>query len=178
MRVIIICLLCMIFCSTSEVSGQGSVKKIVRQLKKTEHYQGISLPGWLIRAGLKLATNDDNQATLSGLVRVSKKIKRIRVATTTLDIKKYDTKAIVNNFAKSVQEKDRFEEYVSVKEEDRNLKIMVQDDHDVIRNVIILSEENGEIAFIHLKSNLTMEDLKDLSFNKIKTESSLAQLNH
>jgi hypothetical protein len=177
MRVIIICFLCTIICSTLEVNGQSSVNKIVKQLKKTEHYEGISVPGWLIRLGLKLATNDDNQATLSGLARISKKIKRIRVATTTLDIKKYNTKAIVNNFVKSVQEKDRFEEYISVREEDQNLKIMVQEDQDVIKNVIILSEDNGEIAFIHIKSNLTMEDLKSLSFNKIKAESSLVNSN-
>ena len=59
---------------------------------------------------------------------------------------------------------------MSVKSEDQNLKIMVLEDEEVIKNLIILSEDHGEIAMIHLKTNLTPDDLKNLSFNQLRAK--------
>jgi hypothetical protein len=178
MKAILIFFTCIILSSTTELKAQSSVDKMFEQIKKTEQYEGISIPGWLFRLGLSIAAKDDMDISESGLLELSKKIKKIKIATTNLDLKKYNTKAILNNFAKSVHQKDRFEEYVSVREEDQHLKIMVQENDDVIKNVVILSEDKGDIAVIHIKSNLTMDDLKRISFSKLKNESISNQSNN
>jgi len=153
------------------VSGQSSVKKIVKQLKNTENYEGISLPGWLIRMGLNLAVKVEGDESNSELFKWAGKIKHLRVATTKLNTKKYNTGAIINNFMKEVQENDGFEEYMSVRSEDQHLKIMVQEVDHSIKNLLIFSDENGEIAFIHLKTNFLIEDLQKISFRNIKQDS-------
>ncbi|MBK8516284.1 MAG: DUF4252 domain-containing protein [Saprospiraceae bacterium] len=150
--------------------SQSSVKTIVNQMKKTEHYEGVSIPGWMIRLGLKFVPKDDEDLNSSGLLQIARTIKHLRVATTSLDIKKYDTKAIVRNFMDKVRDKDHFEEYVSVRSEDQNLKILVQEEEEIIKNLVILSEDNGEIAMIHLKTNLSAQDLKNISFRQIKND--------
>ena len=119
---------------------------------------------------MKFVNDEDKELRSSGLLGLAKKVRHLSVATTTLDTKKYNTQAIVNNFIKGVKENDGFEEYVSVRSEDQNLKIMVQEDGDIIRNLVILSEDQGEIAMIHLKTNLTTEDLRNVSFNQIKSD--------
>jgi len=150
------------------ISAQSSVNKIVSQMKKTEQYQGVSLPGWIIRLGLKLV--DESEMSNAGLVSIANKVKHLRVATTTLDIGKYNTKAIVNNFVKGLRDNDQFEEYVSVRSEDQNLKILVQEDEEIIKNLLILSEDGGDIALVHLSTHLTTNDLRNISFSQVKKE--------
>ena len=91
------CLL-MFSMSVTPMSGQSSVKKIMSQLKKTEKYEGISIPGWILRLGYKIVAKGDIDLKESGLLSLAGSIKHLRVATTTLDVNKYNTRAIVNNF--------------------------------------------------------------------------------
>ncbi len=152
-------------------SAQSSVKNIIKQLKKTEHYEGVSIPGWVIRLGLKIAATDDAELDNSGLLQLAGKIKHLRVASTHLDAKKYNTRAIVGNFIKSVIKKDGFHEYVSVRSEDQHLKIMIQEEKDIIKNLLIWSVDGFEIGLIHLKTNISYDDLKAISFNQVKKDS-------
>jgi len=165
-------LLVIVFCfSLESVSAQSSVKDIIKQLKKTENYEGMSIPGWLIRLGLKIAANDDAELNNSGLIQIASKIKHLRVASTNLDSKKYNTRAIVDNFIKTMTERDEFQEYVSVRSEDQHLKIMIQEDHDIIKNLLILSDDGFEISLVHLKTKISYDDLKSISFNQVKLDS-------
>jgi Domain of unknown function (DUF4252) len=160
------------YISAGQVTAQNSVKNIVRQLKKTEHYEGISLPGWVIRLGMKIAESDEKDTLGNfGLKQLVGKIKHLRIATTLLDSKKYNSQSIVNNFIKSVVSKDGFEEYVSVRSEDQHLKILIREDDDRIKNLLVLSNEGEELSLIHLKTNISSEDLKSLSFSQIKKDS-------
>ncbi|MBK8347945.1 MAG: DUF4252 domain-containing protein [Saprospiraceae bacterium] len=164
------CLL-MFSMSVTPMSGQSSVKKIMSQLKKTEKYEGISIPGWILRLGYKIVAKGDIDLKESGLLSLAGSIKHLRVATTTLDVNKYNTRAIVNNFIKSVKEKDGFEEYLSVRSEDQHLKIMMQEHDNLVKNIVILSDDNGEIAIIHAKTHLHLDDLKNISFSQWKNQS-------
>lgn len=172
MKYLIYFLFLSFYFSASQVTAQNSVKNIVKQLKKTEHYEGISLPGWVIRLGLKIAEiNDNDKLENSGLKQLIGKIKHLRVATTQLDSKKYNIPSIVNNFIKNVVKNDAFEEYVSVRSEDQHLKILIREDDEMIKNLLIFSNEWEEISLIHLSTNITSEDLKSLSFSQIKKDS-------
>jgi hypothetical protein len=153
-------------------NGQSSVKSVVNQLKKTDGYEGFYVPGWVIRMGIKLIPKNELDHETRGLLDIAKGIRHIRVATTKLDLTKYNTAAIVKSFASKIKNKDRFEEYVSVRSEDTNLNILVKEHDDVITNLLIMSEDQGEISFIHLKTDLSVDDLKKISFRQLKDESS------
>ena len=68
-------------------------------------------------------------------------------------------------------ERDEFQEYVSVRSEDQHLKIMIQEDHDIIKNLLILSDDGFEISLVHLKTKISYDDLKSISFNQVKKDS-------
>lgn len=153
------------------ISAQSSVKSVVKQLKKTERYEGVSIPGWLVRLGLKLVPDDELDNETRGIFNLASKIKHVRIASTKLDISKYNAKAIVQNFAKKIRDKDQFEDYVSVRSEDTNLNILVQEEDDTIKNLVIMTEDQGEISFIHLKTDITVDDLKKISFRKLHDDS-------
>jgi len=158
--------------SLANISAQKSVKTIVNQLKKTENYEGINIPGWALYLGLKIAERSDDKLKDFELLRIAKHIKSVRVASTSLDQTKYNVVAIVNNFIQSVKEKDQFEEYVSMRSEDQNLKIMVQEKGETIKNILIFSTEGSDLACIHLKTNLHLDDLKNILFSEIKNNTS------
>jgi len=155
----------------SNLSSQKSVNNIINQIKKTEHYKGIKIPGWALYLGLKIAERSDDELKDMDLMRIAKHIKSIRVATTMLDESKFNISAIVNNFIKSVIDKDQFDEYISLRSEDQNLKIMIQEKKDVIKNIVILSADGSDLACIHLKTDLHLDDLKNISFADIKKTS-------
>ena len=158
-------------CSFSFISSsfsQKSVNNIIKQIKNTEHYEGIKIPGWALYLGLKIAESSDDELKDMDLMRIAKHIKSVRVATTKLDESKFNVTAIVNNFIKSVKDKDQFDEYISVRSEDQNLKIMIQEKKDVIKNIVILSAEGSDLACIHLKTDFQLDDLKNISFADIK----------
>lgn len=155
--------------SYTSVQAQTSIDRIFGQLKKTQNYDGASVPGWVIKLGiLAISVQEDDQA--KQLLDIGTKIKNIRVATTTLDLKKYNTQAIVRNFAKNITSEYGFAEYMSVKKEDSHLKIIVQEVEDTIQHLVILNEDKGNITMVHLKTNLTYNDLKNVSFNKLKND--------
>ncbi|MGB4960156.1 MAG: DUF4252 domain-containing protein [Saprospiraceae bacterium] len=171
MKIYLPCTFVLLMIAAVDLPAQKSVNTIVDQLKKTENYEGISIPGWIIRLGIRIAATDDNDIEQNGLLHISKGIKHLRVATTTLDVNKYDPAAIVSNFMQKMRDKDGFEEYVSVRSEDQHLKIMVQEDDDEIKNMVIVNAEGGEIAMIHLKTKLKYEDLRQVSFRQITHDS-------
>ena len=169
MKYLYISILVLIVCLSS-ISAQKSVENIVNQLEKTENYEGINIPGWALYLGLKIAERGDDELKDMNLLRIAKHIKSVGVASTSLDQSKYNNRAILNNFIKSVKEKDQFEEYVSMRSEDQSLKIMVQEKGEVIKNIVIFSADASDLACIHLKTNFNPEDLKNISFSDIKNK--------
>lgn len=172
------CFVILLFtCLHSLSKAQSSVNEIVGQIKKTENYGGIFLPGWVIRLTLNIAAKTDVDFKHNGLTQIAKYIKSIRVATTRLDIKKFNSTAIINNFMATVKDIDNFEEYVSARSEDQNLKILIREKKDMIKNILIMNADGEDIAVVHLKTNLTINDLKNISFNDIKNETSNIKIN-
>lgn len=163
--------------SVSNLVAQKSVKKIVNQLKKTEHYEGINIPGWALYLGLKIAERSDDDIKNMNFIKIAKHIKSVRVASTSLDQTKYNVSAIVDNFIKSVKDKDHFEEYISMRSEDQNLKIMVQEKGEKIKNIIIFSADGGDLACIHLKTNFHPDDIKNISFSEIRNNTNINKIN-
>ncbi|MBK9735758.1 MAG: DUF4252 domain-containing protein [Saprospiraceae bacterium] len=157
-------------CLQFESEAQASVNEMVGQIKKTEHYKGISLPGWIIRLTLKIASKSDADFENNGLAQIANHIQSMRVATTHLDLTKFNTTEIINNFMVNVKDKDGFEEYISARSEDLNLKIMIREKKDVIKNILIMNADGGDIAVVHLKTDMDINDLKNISFNEIKKD--------
>jgi hypothetical protein len=156
--------------STSLSYSQKTVEKMVDQMKKTKRYEGVEIPGYLIRTIFKFATIKDNTLKEKSFYRIVSKIKKATIATTTLEQKKYDNKAIINNFVTKLISDDKYEEYITIKENGQVIRILMKVKDDVIKNLLIISQEGREISLIHLKTKLKISDLKDLNFGEVNTQ--------
>ena len=171
MKTIYTIFICALITQT-KLHSQSSVNHVFKQIQKTEKHESFSFPGWILRLGSKILVKSEPELKNSGLLTLVKKIKSIKVATTQLDITKYNTSAIVNNFIKKVQSKDNFEEYISVRSEDQNIRILIKEEKDIIKNLLILSADGADLAMIHVKTKIHIDDLKKISFADFTKEAS------
>lgn len=172
--IINLCILGLIVLGSVPAAGQRSVRSMVSQLKDSESYEGISIPGWLIRMGAKIAARHNDELRESGILNVAGKIRHLRIA----KAKIHDTKLCENvysRFLRSISQ-DGFEEYVSLRDEDQHLNLFVCQKGDQIRNILIAANDGGEVSLIHLKTRPHPNDLASISFGKlVKNDSATNQ---
>jgi Domain of unknown function (DUF4252) len=153
-----------------ESYAQKSINQIINKLKQTERYEGFEIPGYVIRMTSRIAKWGDKDQQSEDFIKLIKKVKSITVSSTTLDQKKFNNAAIVNSLASKIKEEDSFEEYMAVQNKRENLKVLINDKKDKINNVVIVSSSGRELSFIHLKTALSFDDLKNIDFKSIEKE--------
>lgn len=169
MKPIIILLLlstCLIIPGNAE--GQKSVKKLVREMKKHESYEGISLPGWVIRWGSRIAARHDDEWKESGLAGLVGKIRHLRVATAKMSAVT-TPKGIRSHFVRAIKS-DGFDEYVKLRDDDQHLNLFVREEDGVINSMVLLSDQDGEVSLIHLKTRWTEKDLEGIAFGRLSRQ--------
>lgn len=151
----------------SNISGQRSVDKLIDKMKEHKHAYALTLPGWLIRTGINISTEEELKFE-KGFKELVGGIKRLRVLF--ID----DTTHIENNKLKSIvsqiKEKDGYVDYATVKEEKNLVHVMVKETGTKIKSLVIIANSTDGFTILNLKTDIEMEDLKNanLSFNKSK----------
>lgn len=160
-----LCLLSIFLLNAGQATGQKSVRSIVSQLKEADSYEGISIPGWLVRLGSSFAAKHDDELRESGIAELIRKVRHIRIAKAKVGHRETSDK-MPARFIKSLQE-DGFEEYVRVRDEDQHFNLFVRQQGNQIKNLVLFSNEGGEMSLIHIKTRWTPEDLASISLDKL-----------
>jgi hypothetical protein len=160
----------LILLEPNNIKAQRSIDQIVQKLKETNRYEGFEIPGYVLRWTTKMALWVDKDANSEDFYKIIKKVKGVSVSTTSLDQKKYNNVEIVNNLAKKLENEDSFKEYMSFKNKRENIKILVNENKDIIKNIVILSNYGRELNLIHFKTSLHFEDLKTVDFKTVEKE--------
>lgn len=147
------------------LNGQRSVNKLIDKMKEHKHAYAITLPGWLIRTGINIATEDEHKFE-NGFQELVHGIKRLRVVHVNekVEIENSKMKSIVSQ----IKEKDGYVDYAMVKEDDNLVHVIVKEDETKIKSLVIIAKSEEGFTILNLKTNIEMEELKkaNLSFNK------------
>ncbi len=164
-HIVIFCFIVSI--STVSANAQKATQSIIQKLKQTDRYEGFEVPGYILRWTARIAKfgGKDNQYTK--IYEIIKKVKSVTLAKTTLDQKKFNNKAIVANFARMLKESDQLEEYVAIKDKQANIVVLIQESKDIIKNLVVLNSTGRELSIIHIKSKLSINDLKNINFKDV-----------
>lgn len=153
----------LLICLTSTgTSAQKSVKRFINDVKKVRTSQVATIPGWLIRTGANWAVDGVSEEE-QGYRDIINGIKSLRVAY--LDRGDVIQKKDVLEFARLATEKDGMKEYVKVKDKGNDVLVLIKEKKNRIRNVCIVSRGKSEFAIVHIKTNITMDDLKKAKFS-------------
>ena len=136
-------------------------------MKEHKHAYAITLPGWLIRTGLNLATEEELRFE-KGFQDLIGGIKRLRVLFIDDDVTIENSKLL--SLVSQIKEKDGYVDYATLREEDNQVHVIVKEDGTKIKSLVLIANSDDGFTILNLRTNIEMEDLKnaDLSFNKSK----------
>lgn len=147
------------------MNAQKSVNRLIDELKKDKNAYALTLPGWLLRTGIKIADEGELKYE-KGFQELVNGIKRLRVLY--INKKPNIDRAKLNDLAAQIIAKDEYEDYANIRDQGSNVRVIVKEDNTRIRSIVLLASGEDEFTILNLKTDLDLEDLKnaDLSFNK------------
>jgi len=147
------------------LNGQRSVNRLIDKMKERDHVYALTLPGWLIRTGINLATEEELKFE-QGFQDLVDGIKRLRVLYIDdhVDIENSKLRSIVSQ----IKEKDGYVDYATVRDEDNLVQVIVKEEGTRIKSLVLVANAEDGFTILNLKTDFEMEDLKkaNLSFNK------------
>lgn len=155
----------------TSLNGQRSVDKLIDKMKEHKRAYALTLPGWLIRTGINIATEDELKFE-EGFRELVSGIKRLRVLHIDEGVNIDNSK--LNSIVNQMKEKDGYSEYATVKEENNLVKVVVKESGTRIKSLVVISKSEDGFTILNLRTDFDMEDLKraNLSFNKDKKDQS------
>lgn len=140
-----------------------SVDRLVNRIKKSNRdceKHDLSIPGWLIRFGTNFVDEDD----LDGVdIRfLGKKISHLRIVT--VEDKKQVDASDISTFFKDIRN-EGFEDLMMVKSDGSDVRFMIREKKDYIRDIVLLvneREEGGDFVLLNIEGKFTMDDINHL----------------
>ena len=147
----------------SAFSQTESIDRLVRKVKKANREcekVDLSVPGWLIRFGANFVDEDDLDGV--DIKLLGKKISHLRIVN--IENKKSIPSSDIHNFVTDVQ-KEGFEDLMVVRSDGNDIRFMVREKKDIIRNIVLMvneNESNGDFVLLSLEGKFTMDDINKL----------------
>ena len=145
--------------------SRSPVHSFIDEYNQEDHTVSLTIPGWLVRAGSNAAfkdiADDEDQA---GLKEIAKSLGKIRVMVA--QEAQVPTKAVKDLILSARSHK--YEEYVTVREKNKIVNVMVRQDDDTVKNLLVLISSDDEFVIAHIDSDLSMKELQEtqISWNK------------
>jgi hypothetical protein len=153
-----------IFIILISVSGcaKQTVSQFIDDVKENRTAWAVTIPKWVISQGTNLALKGVDEKDEKAIWSLGKKIKQIRVVA---DNKSVITTEEVQAVVQKMQLKDLYETYTMVKHNGSDIYVMVQEEEELIKDLAILVHGNESTVVLHLKTELTMEELEQADFS-------------
>lgn len=139
------------------------LNQFYRKYKRGKDVQNIKLPGWLIRVGGKIAVkSEDMERSDQELAKhLVKKLGSMKL------MYSEDGADIPQKAIKKLKEdlkKHDFEDLFMIKTGEETFDLMIEEAGGVIKNLFMFynGHQDGEMAFITLKTNLNLDELNEL----------------
>lgn len=158
--------------------SRSPVHSFIDEYNQEDHTMTMTVPGWLVRAGSNAAFKDmADKEDQVGLKEISKSLGKIRVMVAQEGV--VPMKA-VKDLVISARD-NKYEEYVTVREKNKIVNVMVKQDDDTVKNILVLVSSDDEFVIAHIDADLSMNDLQNAQIswnkerNKNKTEVSISE---
>jgi len=159
-------LLVLPFFFVAQGSSQRAVNKLINQVKKHDKAVAFTIPGWIMRTGLRFALEEEEPTLEKGYRDLISGIRQLRFVA--VDDKVEIESEKLNKIINTLKTKDGFEDYARVRDKGNNVHVMVREKKDRIKNLFVLVHGEDQMVVLNFKTDISMEELKnaDLSFNK------------
>ncbi|MEM9918244.1 MAG: DUF4252 domain-containing protein [Bacteroidota bacterium] len=154
---------CILSFALTSYAQTPTINKFYRQNKFKEGVRNISLPGWLIRLGSRIAKNkveDDPEAVEA--LKLARKVRKMRLLVTEEGNPIKQQK--IDKMMRNVRKKDKFEDLIYVRDESTEVNMLIRTNGsgDMIKNLLILVNDEEEFVFLSLKTKLGIQEINKL----------------
>jgi hypothetical protein len=163
-KLFILCILLIIsqFTFAQTESIDKLVRKVKRQNRGTEKVD-ITVPGWLVRFGANFIDEDDLEGI--DIKYFGRKLGAVRIFTVEgiENIESTDIQDFMTNIRT-----EGFEELLTVRDKTDDVRFLIRERKDVIRNIVLLvSEKNegGDFVLLSIEGKFTMDDINKMMEN-------------
>ena len=140
-------------------SQSQSIRDFYRKYKRTENTVNFNAPGWMIRLGASIAMNHVDDPGEKEALRLAKKVRKGRILV--MEDKNHIHPTDLNKFISNVHD-ENFEDLIHVHDEGEKIQILIREDNDWIRDILILVYEEDSFIMLALKTKMHIEDINEV----------------
>lgn len=149
--------------------SRNPINKIFDDAKKEDNILALSLPGWMVQKGVKLAMKDEKVGSdVNEINTVAGAIKKVRVL-----VKSNNTVEFTSKMNKSVADlsSKNFETYAMIKSGDTNVTVYGKEKKNTLEDLFFYVNGDDNLAILHLKTKISIADFEKLNLSFKKKES-------
>ena len=140
-----------------------SPDKFITKMLKDDSAMGLTLPGWIIKKGAKIAISDEMDKRESDIIKeLTGSIKKLRIVV---------SEKLPSNYSKELVKlknyfiEKSYEPLIEVRDGSSDISLWGQYDNNLIKNLVItVIDPNAESVFINIKSKINVDKLKSMNF--------------
>lgn len=137
-----------------------SLNKFINHHKVQDNALAVSVPGWMLDlVGYGASFIEDQEEEVKELLRLSSKISKVRmlIIEEGADIKSKNVKKLIDGL-----HNEKFEELMTVHSEDADIRLLIKEKRNSIRNITAFVQSEDSLVLITLAGKFKLEDLKNL----------------
>lgn len=169
------------------VYGQRNADRLIDAVKADDASVTVKVPGWLIERAFKIAVkvdqadNVDNMSDVKDLIttdtdpmhqehdmeawkRISASIKQVRVSFVG-EASNPETAIRASQWISKLKADDNFATYAKVRSDGDQIEVMVREDGEAIKNMLLYIHGDGTMGVIHVKGNILLKDFEQAQFS-------------
>lgn len=150
--------------------SRSPVHSFIDNYNQEDNTLSFTIPGWIVRGGTSMAFKDlGDESDQAGLNLMAKSLGKVRVL-----VAKEGVVPIIAVKELIISAKDHhYEEYVTVRENGKIVNVMVKQDKDKVKNLLVIASTDDEFVIAHIDSNLSMDELQkaQISWNEERSKS-------
>lgn len=137
-----------------------SINEFYRKYKNSDQENvHLSLPGWVVKLGVGIAKGSVDDEEDKEALKVAKKVGKVRILT--FEDSNPVAKKDLDRLTERVR-KERFEDLVMVRDEGTNVKIMIREKGEMVKNLLILVSEEDSFTMVSLKTKVKYDQIEEL----------------
>lgn len=156
--------------------SRSPVNKFIDTYNQDQGTFSFTVPSWMVKAGARATFSDFNDEKDSeGFAAIAKSLGKIRFLTAKEGV--IPTDAVKNLIIES--KNNDYEEYVTVRDKGKIVNVMVQQDQDRVKNLVLLVSGEEEVVIALIEADITIQELEQaqISWNQKRREEKAAKAN-
>ena len=141
----------------SVVSAQTpALNQFYREYKRGKEVKNFRVPGWLVKLGSKIALRHSKDPNVKPALSLAKKFGKMKIMISEGG-RNIPPEAVKRLTAKLRRQK--FDDWIYVREEGITVNIMAREFKGMLRNLLILVNDEEEFVFLSVKTKIKAKDI-------------------